>query len=440
MISDNFKTGAISISRISNSILLVLFLFLIMYSFFVVPFCHAHTRSESFSKWHLNTDTDNDYDTVYVSVVMKLSTALKMNWKISKEESFEQIFLQHTIGNIFLKDGKNPAQVQGVPKIHISVKTGYIKTEWMLSCPKGKNLTMHNNAYYDMAPSHTHIARMTIGNGHIVEKIFNARDRKWDIRSSNSKSSENNKEGPAGSSFLNYWIIGMEHIISGLDHLAFLLGLLLLCRRPRDAGLLVTGFTLGHSATLGLGIMGIINPDTIIVEALIGFSIALIAIENVLHRNGTNGNSGLILGFGIIMAGIVTILLTKNQPLTTFIGLAIFSFCYLSIIGRLGDVGVKLRLAVTFLFGLVHGFGFAGGLKEIGLPTDRFLSALFGFNLGVESGQLVIVLLLWWFTKLALRLIPAMKQKARQLFFIDCASAGLCGLGIFWFVSRASSY
>jgi hypothetical protein len=425
---------------IRQSVLLIPFLSFIIVSFLLVTACHAHSRSESFSKWHLKTDPEKDFDTITVSVVMKLSTALKMNWKTLEDESFEQVFLKHSVDNIFLGDGKNPIKLQGEPKIFISKKTGYIKTEWILQSPRGKNLTMHNNAYYDMAPNHTHIARMTIGDHQTVEKIFNARDRKWDIRRSNEKLSGNTKKGPAGSSLYNYWIIGTEHIISGLDHLAFLLGLLLLCRRPRDAGLLVTGFTLGHSTTLGLGVLGIIKPDTVIVEALIGFSIALVAIENVMQRSGKTGNSGLYTGFGIIMAGILTVLLTGNPPLTTFLGLAIFSFCYLRIIGGLGDAGVKLRLIVTFLFGLVHGFGFAGGLKEIGLPTDRFLSALLGFNLGVETGQLVILLLIWWFTKLTIRLLPAIRQKARQLIVIDCVSAGLCGLGMFWFVSRASVY
>jgi len=89
------------------------------------------------------------------------------------------------------------------------------------------------------------------------------------------------------------------------------------------------------------------------------------------------------------------------------------------------------------LFGLVHGFGFAGGLKEIGLPPGRFFAALFGFNVGVETGQLVVVLLLWQLGRTGVHLLPVLQQRFHQRIVTVSISATLYGLGIFWFIIRA---
>jgi hypothetical protein len=93
----------------------------------------------------------------------------------------------------------------------------------------------------------------------------------------------------------------------------------------------------------------------------------------------------------------------------------------------------RLRPLLTVLFGLIHGFGFASVLIEIGLPTKRLALALLGFNVGVEIGQLAIVLTLWLAGSLALRLRPA----TDAWLGFDFASAGLCALGAYWFVARA---
>jgi hypothetical protein len=274
----------------------------------------------------------------------------------------------------------------------------------------------------------------------VVEKLFTRRDRTWEIRGDLEAEPAQNKSGPIGSSLFSYWVIGVDHIVSGWDHLAFLLGLLLLCRRPREVIILVTGFTLGHSVTLVLGVVDAIHPDPKTVEALIGFTIALVAAENIGGVTGANRAIGLGIGMaGGVLALIRVFFLRSGPPALTLAGLGLFALCYLSMISRLGDGGIKLRPAVTLLFGLVHGFGFAGGLKEIGLPPDRFFPALFGFNIGVETGQLVVVLLLWQLGRTCVRLLPVFQQRFHQRIFTDSIGATLCGLGVFWFIARAYS-
>ncbi len=422
------------------SIFLRFLLFSILATAVIGSPASGHTRSESFSKWRLQSGSDwgPGGDKVHISVTMKQDTALKMDWGVADLDSFKQVFVEHTVGKMVLKGDDAPCPLLSSPRIFVSNRTGYVRVEWSLSCTQGTDLTIHNNAFFLQDPSHTHIARLAFGDEPLIEKLFTARDRQWKVRSYAPKKADLRTTGAVGSSLVSYWLIGIDHIISGLDHLAFLLALLLLCRSIRDVIILVTGFTVGHSITLGLGVLGLINPNPQTVQALIGFTIALVAAENVGKATRTSGILGLGLGSAVgLMALFGAFSKVAGPPALTLAGLALFSCCYLSMIGRMADGGVKLRPAITMLFGLIHGFGFAGSLKEIGLPTDRFLSALLGFNLGVETGQLIIVFLFWIGIGMVIRLAPVVHQGFQQRLVTDVVSASLCGLGIFWFVSRA---
>jgi hydrogenase/urease accessory protein HupE len=136
-----------------------------------------------------------------------------------------------------------------------------------------------------------------------------------------------------------YLTLGFTHIVPrGLDHMLFVIGIFLLRGRLRSVLAQVSAFTVAHSITLGLSIYGVIAVPPSIVEPLIAVSIAYVAIENLLRN----------------------------------------------------DVS-PWRIALVFAFGLLHGMGFAGVLGEIGLPRSEFLTALLTFNLGVEAGQLAVI-------------------------------------------------
>jgi len=137
-----------------------------------------------------------------------------------------------------------------------------------------------------------------------------------------------------------YFALGVEHILIGIDHVLFVLGLVLLVGWRRRLLWAITGFTLAHSLTLGASTLGWAALPQAPVEACIALSIVLLAVE-IVHERPT---------------------LTRRLP------------------------GV-----VAFAFGLLHGFGFAGALQEIGVPPDRAWLSLLGFNLGVEAGQLLII-------------------------------------------------
>jgi len=136
-----------------------------------------------------------------------------------------------------------------------------------------------------------------------------------------------------------YLALGFTHIVPhGLDHMLFVLGIYLLSGRARTVLWQVSAFTVAHSITLGLSLYGIVAVPPRIVEPLIALSIAYVAIENVF--------------------------LSELR---------------------------SWRIALVFGFGLLHGMGFAGALKELGLPRSEFLTALLTFNLGVEAGQLAVI-------------------------------------------------
>ena len=140
-----------------------------------------------------------------------------------------------------------------------------------------------------------------------------------------------------------YLTLGVEHILLGIDHLLFVLALLLVTEGWRKLVLTITAFTVAHSITLALATLGFVSVPSAPVEAVIALSIVFVAAEIIRTRRGAPG-------------------LTARAP-----------------------------WIVAFTFGLLHGFGFAGALKEIGLPQSDVPLSLLTFNLGVEAGQLMFV-------------------------------------------------
>lgn len=172
------------------------------------------------------------------------------------------------------------------------------------------------------------------------------------------------------------FLLGIEHILTGYDHLLFLLGLVLVGGRLRSLIGVVTAFTLAHSLTLALASLKIWSPGARFVEPAIALSIAYVGIENFFVKNAEG------------------------------------------------------RWRITFPFGLIHGFGFAGALAEIQLPSAQIPTALLLFNLGVEAGQLAAMLP-------ALGLLYLLRKRPWfERHGIRAISTAIIAAGLFWFVQR----
>jgi hypothetical protein len=181
---------------------------------------------------------------------------------------------------------------------------------------------------------------------------------------------------------LRYLTLGFTHILPyGFDHVLFVLGIYLLSRRAKPVLWQVSAFTIAHSITLGLSLYGLISASARIVEPMIAVSIAYVAVENLF--------------------------LSELRP---------------------------WRVALVFAFGLLHGMGFAGALRELGLPRAEFASALAAFNLGVEAGQLAVI-------GAAFLLVGRhCSQKAwyRSRIAVP-ASAAIAGIALFWTIERITA-
>jgi hypothetical protein len=184
---------------------------------------------------------------------------------------------------------------------------------------------------------------------------------------------------PKPSVLPRYFRLGVWHIVpEGLDHILFVLGLFLLSPRPRALLWQVSAFTVAHTITLALSSYGVVRLSPSVVEPLIALSIAYVAVENLLTRE-----------------------LTVWRPF------------------------------IVFLFGLLHGMGFAGVLGELGLPRDDFLLALLSFNAGVEAGQVAVILgaflTIGWFSR---------KSWYRERIAMPL-SLVIAVTGLYWAIERA---
>ena len=187
--------------------------------------------------------------------------------------------------------------------------------------------------------------------------------------------------------------------------------------------------------TLALAVTGLVAVDGVMIEALIGMTIALVAGEAIVVPKGYRIRyAAVILVAGLLVSSSAALLAAGPSPLV-IIGVAVFYGCYLLACAQRPALAWQLVPAVTFLFGLIHGFGFAGSLIEIGLPTTRLALSLLAFNLGVELGQLAIVVTTVVCLVLLQRYLPASPTTVKLARAV--AASGLMALGVFWFVLRA---
>jgi len=180
--------------------------------------------------------------------------------------------------------------------------------------------------------------------------------------------------------FKDYLAIGFDHILTGADHLLFVFGLFMLCAKTRALIQTITSFTVGHSITLCAAALGYSNLPPGPIEALIAASVLLLAVE-----------------------------LARDESAPTLMR--------------------RYPWPIALVFGLLHGMGFAGALREIGLPSGEIPMALFSFNIGIESGQLVFVLALLAFSPLVRRL-PIPNPSRIAIYVMGCLAA-------FWMIERS---
>lgn len=233
----------------------------------------------------------------------------------------------------------------------------------------------------ELSTGHRHLAKVARG-GKVEEAMLHRRESSLRVAALTAEGGAPTEAEARAPAVLSFFVIGIEHIVFGWDHVVFIVGLALVAgfgeRRARGILLAVTAFTLAHSITLGLSVLGVLTPPLSIIEPLIALSVAYVGVENFLVKDPSK------------------------------------------------------RWRVTLPFGLVHGFGFAGALGEVGLPPGETPAALALFNLGVEAGQIAILAVL-----LPLVFFLA-KRPAYARWGVRVASAAIVLAGLFWFAERVT--
>ena len=236
-----------------------------------------------------------------------------------------------------------------------------------------EQFNLHYDLVFDDAPAHTSVLMVHAGE-YFQQDMIDSTNR--DILINLSQDLPKDLPQPEiGSVLWKYFVLGIEHILTGYDHLLFLVSLVLIASRFKDALKIVTAFTIAHSITLFLVATDRIQVSSHWVEALIALTICYVAVENMFVQKA------------------------------------------------------KWRWLLTALFGLIHGMGFAGALAETGLPKSNLIGSLLTFNLGVEVGQLMVLCLLLPFL-LWLRRFPWYRK------MMISTSCLIFVLAFYWLIQR----
>ena len=231
----------------------------------------------------------------------------------------------------------------------------------------------------DLSQSSVHINGLTVTLTDVLVRVtsLNGETANYILRPENPTLDLTEAEAPA----LSYFIIGVEHLVFGIDHVLFVIGLFLFIREPIALIKTITAFTVSHSITLALSVLDLVKLDQGPVEAIIALSILFLARELVQDEGS---RSRLTLGRPWVMA---------------------------------------------FIFGLLHGLGFAGALADIGLPEDDLWLSLLLFNVGIEAGQIAVILVL-------AAIVWLLSRMQWQRHFATTAAWGMGCLAAFWTIDR----
>ena len=375
----------------------------------------AHTRSQSFSSWN----ADGSALTGVYQVAAQRATQLGA---AGTADSLESLLVAH-LGQAVAVTQDSAACTARAPR-PLAAARGDLRVELAFDCPAPlaeAPAVVTLGAFFDVSPSHVHYARVAQDGGQAREVLVTVRSHSFEV---------GGRQGAAATDFRAFVRLGAEHVLSGVDHLAFLAALALLAGSLVRVFWAVTGFTLGHSLTLGLVAAGWLNPDVRAVEALIGFTVAFAACEAFTSRRDPDSRAGWLTL--VLVAAVPVVAKSAGVSLLPWLvtgGIAAFALCA----GGLGGAASRRSAPLLAMaFGLAHGAGFAGALLDLDIPRERLLTALLGFNLGVEVGQLLALVALGGLVAVAARLPAAFRQRS-----LDYATVGLFALGVFWFVERS---
>lgn len=361
----------------------------------------AHNYSASFTNLELNKkSTKATFSIDTISVIELIPGVDKnKNYVLSRAEvKSGKNKIESVIIESLALDKNNKELTPNVKKMKLVKKQNKIFLSFYLTYPAfvpGDTISYSDGLYSGDSGTTNYVDLLTAKYaGGTSEAAIQGTDRTWTMLltedqqeqqtmdgqagqpdSSQVQAQQPKAEKPAASSWLSFFKLGIFHILTGYDHLLFLLALLIGRQTVKQYIGTVTAFTIAHSITLTLAVLGIADIPSKLVESCIALSICYVAIENIFKKK------------------------------------------------------INYRWAITFGFGLIHGLGFASILKDMNLPKSNLAVALINFNLGIEFIQLLIVLLI----------IPVLMKLQKAVKYRDYMRIGsvlIFILGLIWLVQR----
>ncbi|WP_231510877.1 HupE/UreJ family protein [Bacillus sp. UNC438CL73TsuS30] len=380
---------------------LAIFLFGVFISSVYHPLtAQAHAYSASYTQITMDQNKTEVVFSIDTLSIMELIEGIDKNkdWVLQQSEiDQEKHHIEELLTEGIALDKDNKEQTPELEKMKIVKKSNKIFLSIYLKYPDfspGETISF-NDGFYANDPTTNYVNLISANyNGETSEAALQGDNRTWTMlltevqqeQQSDSGQSvqpdQNQQQQPPAphvqtttSTWFSFFKLGMMHILTGYDHLLFLLALLFRKQTFKQYAAIVTSFTLAHSITLTLSVLGVVTLPSRFVEAAIAFSICYVAAENIFRKE------------------------------------------------------IRHRWTITFLFGLIHGLGFATLLREMAIPKKDLAVALVNFNLGIEAVQLSIVLLL-------LPLLTYMFKQKVSGKIVRYGSVAIVILGAIWLVQR----
>jgi hypothetical protein len=346
----------------------------ILFSFLIFIFfsgnVFSHQKSQSYTSWE-GENIDGNFE-------------VTVKTKISKSILFSQLQNNGYKVDMLETYFKNKIYSEACSSINLEIlrtNNAFFKIKETFSCSTDKPI-FNYNLFFDLNITHLDFSSQKRNDEKLPDFIISSETKKINLFVEQSEASMN-------LSFYNFLYFGFLHILSGLDHIAFLLLIIFLCKSYKTLLLAISGFTVGHSISLFSSVQGLIISSASLVEIMIGFSILVCSIE-VLGKK-TNQLvlfSNYIISLWTLLTFIIFIFFPSQALFFLSLGFMVFSYLRLS-----NNYQNNLNLIfITLVFGFIHGLGFAGAINEIFLPSEDMLNILIAFNLGIEIGQILIFL------------------------------------------------
>jgi hypothetical protein len=344
----------------------------------------AHTRSETHSAWLIKGSTVH----LQFTVPDLESKRITPDGDMPSVDELGKYVAEHVgafSGDQACKMTEGPRAVTAAP--------GYRRYEFAFECPDAEDIKVNSSAWFELVASHTDFAQIQTDEGAFIEQLITKDQQTLEVSANALNPLQN-------AGFLEFMQMGIMHIFTGVDHMSFMLGL--------------------------------VRPEAQYIDALVALTIALIGAENL----GDSTHKPLFVALG--MGGIMFVMALAQylgapvtMPMLLLIGGGLFSANYLMMTGHMRDAA-RVRLVMTLVFGLIHGFGFASNLLEMKLPSGRLTELLLGFNLGVEVGQVTVVMS----AVLVAYLLVKLRLGVPRPILTDVAASFLVGEGLYWFLGR----